>query len=162
MNDEHGRVFLSNRIVTDSCAQYYGDLHLRRGPSNSCHKDFDFVYAFCCNTLPPEILSWFHRPRQVNWIPPDVMEAARQCPKIVRFHGDSGIERIRFRGFFYCITGKLVSTENLIISKTGQCDVENISFFITSSVLKHLTLHVFGYRLKNTIDYLGLYSSTYK
>ena len=80
VTDEHGRVFLSNHYVIDQAATGYGDAHLRRGPSNSSHKDFDFVFALRCNTLPPEIMSWFHRPRPVNWIPPDVMEAARRCP----------------------------------------------------------------------------------
>jgi len=80
VTDEHGRVFLSNRIVIDAAALSFGCHHRRQGPSNSASEDFDFVYAFRCNVLPPEILSWFNRPRPVNWIPPDVMEAARRCP----------------------------------------------------------------------------------
>ena len=93
VTDEHGRVFLSNRIVIDLHAEHLGDLHLRRGPSNSNHKDFDFVYAFRCNTLPPEILSWFNRPRPVNWIPPDVMEAARRCPCFLVADGHHASEK---------------------------------------------------------------------
>jgi len=80
VTDEYGRVFLSNRFVIDECADFFGDDHIRRGPSNSSHELFDYVIALRCNTLPPEIMSWFSRPRPVNWIPPDVMEAARRCP----------------------------------------------------------------------------------
>jgi len=80
VTDEHGRVFLSNRYIIDQCAELYGHKHIRRGPSNSTHEDFDFVFAFRCSHFPPEILSWFNRPRRVNWIPQAVMDAARRCP----------------------------------------------------------------------------------
>jgi len=80
VTDEHGRVFLSNRVVHDNCAELFGHDYIRRGPSHSTHKDFIFVLALRCSHFPPEILSWFNRPRLINWIPQAVMDAARRCP----------------------------------------------------------------------------------
>jgi len=78
--DSRGRVLLSNRCVIDLFATIFGNNHLRRGPSNSCNEDFDLVYALVCNTLPPEIVSWFNKLTPGYWPSSDVIEAARQFP----------------------------------------------------------------------------------
>jgi len=78
--DSRGRVLLSNRYVIDVCAEIFGNNHLRRGPSNSDDKDFDLVYAFACNTIPPEIASWFNKLTPGYWPSSEVLEVARQCP----------------------------------------------------------------------------------
>jgi len=78
--DSQGRVFFSNLSVIRSCAQHFGDRHLRRGPSNSYLEDNDFVYAFPCSTLPPEIMAWFDAMRPSYWPPPEVFTIARQLP----------------------------------------------------------------------------------
>ena len=78
--DTQGRVFFSNLSVIIVCAQAFGDGHLRRGPSNSSHEDFDYVIAFPCNSLPSEILAWFDAIRPGYWPPPEVFEIAIQCP----------------------------------------------------------------------------------
>jgi len=78
--DSQGRVFLSNLAIVREAAAVCGDAHLRRGPSNSGREDWDFVYAFKCKTLPPEIMSWFTKMGQVYWPPQETFEAAKKCP----------------------------------------------------------------------------------
>jgi len=77
--DSRGRVFLSHRLVIDIFAGVFGKKHLRRGPSYTDNKDFDNVFAFVCNTLPPEIASWFNKCRPRYWPSTEVLEVARQC-----------------------------------------------------------------------------------
>ena len=78
--DSQGRVFYSNLTVIRHCARLFGAQHLRRGPSNSSHIDFDVVHAFSCSSLPPEILAWFDAPRLGHWPPTELFEIARRCP----------------------------------------------------------------------------------
>jgi len=78
--DSQGRVLLSHNFLIDNAALYYGNNHLRRGPSNSDNEDFDNVFAFVCNTLPSEIVSWFHKLTPRYWPSSEVLEAARQFP----------------------------------------------------------------------------------
>jgi len=78
--DSRGRVFVSNLSVVRLAAQGFGADHLRRGPSNSNNKDYDYVYAFPCSTLPPEIMAWFDAMRPGYWPPPEVFTIARRLP----------------------------------------------------------------------------------
>ena len=80
VTDSQGRVFLSNLAIVRKIAALCGDAHLRRGPSNSAREDCDFVYAFKCKTLPPEIMSWFTKMGQVYWPSQETFEAAKKCP----------------------------------------------------------------------------------
>jgi len=52
---------------------------LRRGPSNSGCEDEDKVFALKCNTLPPEIMSWFTKMGQAYWPSQETFEAAKKC-----------------------------------------------------------------------------------
>jgi len=78
--DSQGRVLLSNNFVIDRVALIFGKDHLRRGPSNSDDKDFDYVFALACNTLPPEIEWWFNKLTSRYWPSSEVLEDARRCP----------------------------------------------------------------------------------
>ena len=80
VTDSQGRVFYSNMATVRRMAVLCGDNHLRRGPSNSGREDHDFVYAFKCKTLPPEIMLWFTKMGQVYWPPQETFEAAKKCP----------------------------------------------------------------------------------
>ena len=82
-----------------AAAELYGERHLRRGPSNSDHEDYDFVHAFRCKTLPPEIASWFNKMRPGNWPPTELFEAARQCPcfLVPDGHRDSLTKHLEWR-----------------------------------------------------------------
>jgi len=77
--DEQGRVLLSNRGIIDQAAECWGGRHIKRGPSNSFSEDFDYVDAFRCTTLPPEIMAWFSRPEPRHWPSQEIIQAARQC-----------------------------------------------------------------------------------
>jgi len=88
--DSQGRVFYSNLSIIRVGAQEFGAEHLRRGPSNSSHEDFDYVLAMPCTSLPAEILAWFDAMRPGYWPPPEVFEIARQCPCFLVADGDRG------------------------------------------------------------------------
>jgi len=97
--DAQGRVFFSNLSVIRVSAEAFGPKLMRRGPSISNHEDFDYVIAFPCNSLPPEILAWFDAMRPGYWPPPEVFEIARQCPCFLVADGDRGspTEHIEWR-----------------------------------------------------------------
>jgi len=97
--DSQGRVFLSHLYVIRQADEAFGANLLRRGPSNSDHEDFDYVLAFPCNSLPPEILAWFDAMRPGFWPPPEVFRISRQCPCFLVADGDRGspTERIEWR-----------------------------------------------------------------
>jgi len=97
--DSQGRVFYSNLWVIRTVAEVFGANHLRRGPSNSGHEDFDFVLALPCTSLPAEILAWFDAMRPGYWPPPEVFEIARQCPCFLVADGYRGspTEHIEWR-----------------------------------------------------------------
>jgi len=79
-NDSHGRVLLCNNIVIGAAAMQFGDRHLQRGPSNSDHEDFDYVFAYQCDTLPSEILAWFDKMRHGYWPPQEIFDCVRHFP----------------------------------------------------------------------------------
>jgi len=81
--DLQGRVFFSNLTFIRHFSQAFGANHLRRGPSNSNIEDYDYVAAYSCSSLPPEILAWFNADRPGYWPPPDVLEIARRCPSFL-------------------------------------------------------------------------------
>jgi len=97
--DSQGRVFYSNLTVIREASRQFGNNHIRRGPSNSPHEDYDFVSAYACSTLPPEILAWFDAPRPGYWPPPEVFTIARQCPcfLVPDGHRGSPTEHIEWR-----------------------------------------------------------------
>jgi len=97
--DSQGRVFFSNLSIIILGAEVFGANHLRRGPSNSNDEDLDFVLAFSCSSLPPEILAWFDAMRPGYWPPPEIFEIARQCPCFLVADGDRGspTEHIEWR-----------------------------------------------------------------
>jgi len=97
--DSQGRVFLSNEWVIRHCAKVFSADYLRRGPSISVDEDFDYVLAFRCTSLPPEILAWFDAMRPGYWPPPEVFEIARQCPCFLVPDGYRGspTEHIKWR-----------------------------------------------------------------
>jgi len=80
VTDSQGRKFLSNMGVVRAAAGVWGDQHVRHGPSNSFSEDRDCVVAFHCNTLPPEIMSWFTRMQYGFWPSLETLQAARMCP----------------------------------------------------------------------------------
>jgi len=81
--DSQGRVLLSNlcihNCIGDICIAF-GRHQIRSGPSDTPFDDMDMVYAFRCNSLPTEIMSWFTHDRHGYWPPAEVFEAARHCP----------------------------------------------------------------------------------
>jgi len=97
--DSQGRVFFSSLYIISACADDIGANYLRRGPSLSNNEDFDYVLAFPCTSLPPEILAWFDAMRPGYWPPPEVFEIARQCPCFLVADGDRGspTEHIEWR-----------------------------------------------------------------
>ncbi|XP_052785902.1 uncharacterized protein LOC128221344 [Mya arenaria] len=74
-----GRVFVSNKIWQDEGKRVYGNEFICSGPSVSFSEEWDFVNAFKCEVMPPEVDRWFHRPRHGHWPTPEVMQAAREC-----------------------------------------------------------------------------------
>ena len=78
--DSRGRVLLNHRFVIDIFATIIGKNHLRRGPSYSDNKEFDYVFALVCDTLPPEIVSWFNELKPRYWPSSEHIEVARQYP----------------------------------------------------------------------------------
>jgi len=80
VTDSQGRVFYSNIAVVKVMAEVFGVEHMRHGPSNSWSVDLDFVYAFHCNTLPPEIMSWFTKMQHCFWLSQETLQAAQMCP----------------------------------------------------------------------------------
>jgi len=81
--DSQGRVLLSNlyfhNCIGDICRSF-GLPQIRSGPSDTPYDDQDLVCAWRCNSLPPEIMSWFTHDRNGYWPPTEVFEAARHCP----------------------------------------------------------------------------------
>ena len=88
--DSQGRVFLSNLTFIRHFSQAFGANHLRRGPSNSNHEDYDYVHAFSCSSLPPVILAWLDADRPGYWPPPELFEIARRCPSFLVSDGYRG------------------------------------------------------------------------
>jgi len=99
VTDSQGWVFFSNIAVVRMAAEQLGDRHMRHGPSNSFSKDWDFVDAFLCNTLPPEIMSWFTRMQHGFWPSQETLQAARMCPCFLIPDGYKGspTEQIEWR-----------------------------------------------------------------
>jgi len=82
VTDSQGRVFYSNMAIVNVMAAALEDAHLphlRHGPSNSWSEDWDFVHAFHCKTLLPEIRSWFTKMQQCFWPSQETLQAARKC-----------------------------------------------------------------------------------
>jgi len=79
VTDSQGRVFYSNMAVVRAWAAQWGDEHIRHGPSNSPSKDWDFVSALYCKTLPSEIMSWFTRMQHGYWPSKKTLQAAQRC-----------------------------------------------------------------------------------
>jgi len=79
VTDSQGRVLYSNMALVRIAAAQWGDAHLRRGPSNSDREDHDFVVAFQCKSLPPEIISWFAKMGQAYWPSQETFVAAKKC-----------------------------------------------------------------------------------
>jgi len=99
VTDSQGRVFLSNMAVVREAAKQLGDRHMRHGPSNSWTEDCDFVSALHCNTLPPEIMSWFTKMQHCFWPSQETLQAARMCPCFLvpdGYHG-SPTEHLEWR-----------------------------------------------------------------
>ena len=78
--DSRGRVLLSHNIFMGSDALSFGKNLIRKVPSISDSKDFDYVNAFVCYTLPSEILSWFNELKPRYWPSSEVIEVSRQYP----------------------------------------------------------------------------------
>jgi len=99
VTDSQGRMFLSNMANTRRAAEVMGDQHMRHGPSNSWSEDFDYVNAFHCNTLHPEIMSWFTRMQHGFWPSRETLQAARMCPCFLVPDGYNGspTEQIEWR-----------------------------------------------------------------
>ncbi|XP_052792807.1 uncharacterized protein LOC128226789 [Mya arenaria] len=74
-----GRVFISNKIWQNIGKQQLGNGLICCGPSVSFSEKWDFVHAFKCKVLPPEVYRWFHRPRRGYWPTPEMMQAASEC-----------------------------------------------------------------------------------
>ena len=79
VTDFQGRVFYSNMAVVRRWATICGNEHLRRGPSNSPDEHWDFVQAFHCKTLPPEIMVWFTKMQHGYWPSRETLQAAHTC-----------------------------------------------------------------------------------
>jgi len=99
VTDSHGRVFYSNMTDVRWAAEAYGDEHIRHGPSNSWSEELDSVLAFHCNTLPPEIMSWFTWMQHGFWPSQETLQAARMCPCFLVPDGYNGspTEQIEWR-----------------------------------------------------------------
>ena len=83
VTDPQRGVFYSNMTIVRRVAEVCGihnEPHLRHGPSNSISEDYDFVAAFHCKTLPPEVMSWFTKMQQGYWPSQVTLQAARMCP----------------------------------------------------------------------------------
>ncbi|XP_052785876.1 uncharacterized protein LOC128221341 isoform X2 [Mya arenaria] len=74
-----GRAFVSNKLWHDLGKRVYGNDFRCSGPSMSNCEEWDFVQAYKCKVLPPEVDQWFHRPRRGHWPTPEMMQAAREC-----------------------------------------------------------------------------------
>jgi len=99
VTDSQGRVFYSNMEVVRVAAAQLQDKHVRHGPSNSFSEDRDFVVAFCCKTLPPEIMSWFTKMQHGFWPSQETLREARMCPCFLvpdGYHG-SPTEHLEWR-----------------------------------------------------------------
>jgi len=79
VTDSQGRVFFSNMATVRGWAALLGDEHMRRGPSNSSSKDWDFISALYCKCLPSEIMSWFTRMQHGYWPSLQTLQAAQRC-----------------------------------------------------------------------------------
>jgi len=90
VTDFQGRVFYSNMAVVRMGAAQWGDAHRRHGPSNSWGEDCDFVLAFHCNSLPPEIMIWFTKMQHGYWPSNETLQAARTCPVFIVPDGHHG------------------------------------------------------------------------
>jgi len=90
VTDSKGRVFYSNLAVVRMGVAQWGDAHRRHGPSNSWGEDWDFVSAFHCNTLPPEIMIWFTKMQNGYWPSKVTLQAARTCPLFIVPDGHHG------------------------------------------------------------------------
>jgi len=78
--DPQGRVFYRSMAIAEMGAALWGDKHMRHGPSNSPMEDWDYVQAFHCKTLPPEVTSWFTKMQQCYWPSQETLQAAKMCP----------------------------------------------------------------------------------
>jgi len=102
VTDSHGRVFYSNMAVVRAITESYGENHppiLRHGPSNSPSEDLDYVMAFSCKILPPEIRAWFTKMQHGFWPTQETLQAAQTCPIFLvpdRCHGSPN-EEIEWR-----------------------------------------------------------------
>ena len=71
VTDPQRGVFYSHmaivREVAAACGRHNRP-HLRHGPSNSTSEDLDYVAAFLCKTLPPEVMSWFTKMQHGYWL----------------------------------------------------------------------------------------------
>ncbi|XP_052787689.1 uncharacterized protein LOC128222636 [Mya arenaria] len=74
-----GRVFVSNKGWQHKSKQLIGKDFRCSGPSISNSEEWDYVHAYKCKVLPPEVDRWFHRPRRGHWPTPEMMQAAREC-----------------------------------------------------------------------------------
>jgi len=122
--DSQDRVFLGKLSVIRTSARVFGDGHLRRGPSNSPDEEYDFVFAFSCSTMPPEITAWFDAMRHGYWPPPEVFTIARQLPCFLVPDGYRGspTEDIEWR-----LTPNLI--ERHLMCSLGDVQKKNVSLF---------------------------------
>ncbi|XP_052785882.1 uncharacterized protein LOC128221341 isoform X6 [Mya arenaria] len=74
-----GRVFVSNKILQHIGKLVYGNDFICSGPSISNSEEWDYVYAYKCKVLPPEVDRWFYRHGRRHWPSPEMMQAAREC-----------------------------------------------------------------------------------
>ncbi|XP_052785811.1 uncharacterized protein LOC128221311 isoform X2 [Mya arenaria] len=74
-----GRFFFSNRNWHEGGVDRFGNRYKSSGPSRSFSDKWDFVLAFKCKVLPPEVDRWFRRPRCGQWPTPEMMKEASEC-----------------------------------------------------------------------------------
>jgi len=89
--DEQGRVLVSNMIVDNTLKiSFKGIVEgpvVKHGPSRSFSDDFDIVYAFPCNELPPECEGLFTRSSPGHWPKSQTLKYARHLPVFFIPHG---------------------------------------------------------------------------
>ncbi|XP_052786698.1 uncharacterized protein LOC128222008 isoform X2 [Mya arenaria] len=79
VHDQDGRIFIHNRIWANHYKVKFGKDFISSGPSVSATEDVDYVPAFRCKVLPPEVESWFTRSRSGKWPTKEVFQVAREC-----------------------------------------------------------------------------------
>ncbi|XP_052776035.1 uncharacterized protein LOC128213953 [Mya arenaria] len=80
--DSKGRVLHVNTIFgffTQLISIRENKLYYSSGPSHSCFKMYDIVFAYWCRSFPKECHAWFKRPRPGHWPTPEVLRDVREC-----------------------------------------------------------------------------------